>query len=168
MNAPTPRYYHTAVWTGSVMVVWGGADGVYFNSGGRYDPLSDTWAPTSTTSAPEVRAWHTAVWTGSLMVIWEGFGGPPGSDGSYFNTGGRYDPAADCWTPTSTLNAPEGRFNHTAVWTGSRVIVWGGAEINLEFNTGGRYDPATDTWKATMTANAPEGREKHTAVWTGA
>jgi len=52
VNAPTGRAAHTAVWTGSVMVVWGGswADGHsvhYVKTGGRYDPLSNAWAPTS-------------------------------------------------------------------------------------------------------------------------
>src|SRR6476646_314647 len=32
----------------------------------------------------------------------------------------------DSWTATSTTNAPTGRFYHTAVWTGSEMIVWGG------------------------------------------
>ena len=30
------------------------------------------------------------------------------------------------WTATSTTNAPAARFRHTAVWTGSEMIVWGG------------------------------------------
>src|SRR5437667_7515711 len=32
----------------------------------------------------------------------------------------------DMWTPTSTTNAPSGRDVHTAIWTGSEMIVWGG------------------------------------------
>ena len=30
----------------------------------------------------------------------------------------------DTWTTTGTTNAPNGRSNHTAVWTGSEMIVW--------------------------------------------
>lgn len=38
-GAPEPRYRHTAVWTGSEMIVWGGYDGAgYFDTGGRYAP----------------------------------------------------------------------------------------------------------------------------------
>jgi hypothetical protein len=71
----------------------------------------------------------------------------------------------DTWTATSTSNAPAARAYHTAVWTGSEMIVWGG---NLSpLNTGGRYDPTTDRWTATSTTNAPDGRSGHTAVWTG-
>jgi hypothetical protein len=32
----------------------------------------------------------------------------------------------DTWTATSTTNAPFARYGHTAVWTGSEMIVWGG------------------------------------------
>ena len=34
--------------------------------------------------------------------------------------------AQDSWTPTSTYGAPVARNRHTAVWTGTRMIVWGG------------------------------------------
>src|SRR5262249_50520105 len=74
----------------------------------------------------------------------------------------------DTWTPTNLTGAPDARVSHTAVWTGSEMIVWGGEDENsLELNTGGRYNPSTDSWTATSTTNAPEGRIYHTAVWTG-
>jgi N-acetylneuraminic acid mutarotase len=155
-NTPSGRNLHTAVWTGSDMIVWGGlAD----NSGGRYNPVTDSWTPTSTTNAPEMRIEHTTVWTGNEMIVWGGFN-PSG--GTYFNTGGKYSPATDSWTPTSTANAPSARTFHTAVWTGSEMTIWGGG-----VDTGGRYDPAMDGWTPTSTINAPSARTYHTAVWTG-
>src|SRR6266481_7535256 len=36
--------------------------------------------------------------------------------------------ADDTWTATSTTSAPAARDNHTAVWTGSEMIVWGGTD----------------------------------------
>jgi hypothetical protein len=139
-NAPTARIQHTAVWTGSEMIVWGGfspSGGTYFNTGGKYSPATDSWTPTSTTNAPSARYIHTAVWTRSEMTIWGG-GGVSGN----VDTGGRYDPATDGWAPTSTINAPSARTHHTAVWTGSEMIVWGGVGNGFPFpyfNTGGRY-----------------------------
>ena len=95
-NAPDARINHTAVWTGSEMIVWGGiGDGMYLNTGGRYNPATDNWAPTSRANAPEARVGHTAVWTGSEMIVW---GGTPGA--GFLNTGGRYDPATDSWIAT--------------------------------------------------------------------
>jgi hypothetical protein len=72
------------------------------------------------------------------MIVW---GGQAGLDlGHYFNTGGRYDPGTDSWTATSTVNAPGGRYRHTAVWTGNEMIVWGGILYsNTYTSTGGRY-----------------------------
>ncbi len=65
------------------------------------------------------------------MVVWGG----EDSFNTPLNTGGRYNPGTDIWAATSTTNAPTARQQHTAVWTGSEMIVWGGAALN----TGGRY-----------------------------
>jgi N-acetylneuraminic acid mutarotase len=166
-GAATPRALHTAVWTGSRMVVWGGADfNGYPVTGGRYDPTTDTWAPMSTTAAPAGRQNHTVVWTGSRMIVWGGYF-YDGADHE-LNSGGRYDPVADTWAATSTgSGVPSPRDLHAAVWTGSRMVVWGGYDAADLVNTGGRYDPTTNTWTTTSTANAPPGVELHTAVWTG-
>ena len=162
---PDGRYAHTAVWTGSEMIVWGGFTYCCstFNTGGRYNPSTDNWTITSTTNAPSARSNHTAVWTGSEMIVWGGsdFGI------NYFNTGSRYDPGNDSWTPTNTADAPTGRNLHTAVWTGSEMIVWGGYDGSNALNSGGRYNPDTDNWTATSTTNAPSARSGHTAIWSG-
>jgi len=164
-NAPSARYLHTAVWTGSEMIVWGGVDnnGNLLDTGGKYDPSTDSWTATSTTNAPSARYFHTAVWTGSEMIVWGGTTGFP----NLLNTGGRYNPSTDSWTATSITNAADGRFYHTAVWTGSEMIVWGGGNSNNYLNSGGRYIPTTDSWTTTSTTNAPNAREAHRAVWTG-
>ena len=166
-NAPIGRLAHSAVWTSTEMVVWGGyywdGDYHYFQSGGRYNPSTDSWVATSTTNSPEARASHTAIWTGSEMIVWGG-----GADAStYLNTGGKYNPSTDSWTATSTTNAPDARTNHTAVWSGSEMIVWGGTGVSGNLRTGGRYDPGADSWIATTTIEAPSARSYHTAVWTG-
>ena len=146
------------------MVVWGGNNGPsgVFNTGGRYDPVADTWTPTNPTGAPSARYFHTAVWTGGSMIIW-------GGDDltGQLSTGGRYDPATDIWMPVSTLNAPSARRWHSAIWTGHQMIVWGGYPVS-DPSVGGRYDPDSDSWAFTSTEGAPSGRERHTATWTGA
>src|SRR5207302_666642 len=83
-----------------------------------------------------------------------------------FNTGGRYHPSTDTWTATGTTDAPAGRSDHTAVWTGSEMIIWGGANDSGILNTGGRYNPDTDSWTGTSIAG-PSARADHAAVWTG-
>jgi N-acetylneuraminic acid mutarotase len=165
-NAPSARNLHTAVWSSSEMIVWGGSPdpNIYVNTGGRYNPGTDSWTATSTTNAPTGRDYHTAIWTGSEMIIW---GGTDGSNLFTSYTGGRYNPSTNSWTATSTTNAPSGRYDHRAVWTGSEIIIWGGTDGTNIFNTGGRYNPGTDNWTATSTTNAPTARSGHTAVWSG-
>src|SRR5437667_174672 len=120
-NAQVGRTQHTAVWTGSEMIVWGGVNsGGYLNTGGRYNPGTDSWTATSTIGAASDRALHRAVWTGSEMIVWGG--GNPG----LLNTGGRYNPGTDRRAATSNTSATAGRFSPTGVWTGSEMIVWGG------------------------------------------
>ena len=161
-GAPQGRNNHTAVWTGTEMIVWGGTG---FNDGGRYDPVTDHWQPTALDNAPTGRWYPSAVWTGSRMIVWGGYNDSTGIT----NTGGRYDPATDTWQSTSTTGAPAGRQEHTVVWTGSEMIVWGGwVGSNPRFNDGGRYDPASDSWVPVSTVGAPSARVAHTAVWTGA
>jgi len=147
------------------MIVWGG-DNCFLscdvNTGGQYNPSTDSWTPTSTTNAPDGRHSHTAVWTGTEMIVWGGFRLGIG----ILNTGGRYNPTTDSWVATSTVNAPNARLRHTAVWTGTNMIVWGGDDNANVLNTGGRYDPANDSWAPTSITSAPDARQFHTAVWT--
>jgi hypothetical protein len=116
------------------MVIWGGFGTSYLGTGGRYNPATDVWSPTSTTGAPSGRYLHTAVWAGGVMVVW---GGQDAS--SVVDTGGRYDPGADTWTATSTTGAPSARYYHKAIWTGSLMVVWGGQDASSVLGTGGRY-----------------------------
>ncbi len=171
-NVPSARTAHTAVWTGNRMVVWGGGTGaVQQNTGARYDPSSDTWTPTSTGgSVPLRRAAHSAVWTGNEMIVWGGYYYDANAGMNLdLATGARYSPASDTWTALSTAGAPVKRSGHTAVWTGSEMIVWGGSPNSsaLGYDTGARYSVASDTWRATTTTAAPAARSRHVAFWTG-
>ncbi len=162
-GAPNPRVQHTAVWTGSEMIVWAGTEFPHVNqtiysSGGRYNPATDSWTPTTMDAPPVPRKDHTALWTGSVMLVWSGNG---------HNSGGRYDPIADNWTLTTTWLAPVPRTRHVAVWTGSRMLVWGGSGAVGELDTGAHYDPATNSWTPMPTLGAPVPRAGHSAVWTG-
>jgi hypothetical protein len=57
------------------------------------------------------------------MIIWGGFG-PAALSIPEEDT----NPDSDSRTGTSTTNAPSVRSIHTAVWTGSEMIVWGGSD----------------------------------------
>ncbi len=169
-SVPSARQYHTAVWTGTEMIVWGGYGIGYLNSGGRYRPATDSWTATSVgANVPAGRQYHTAVWTGTTMIVWGGMRTVTGGTTVFYKDGGRYDPPSDTWLPTSTgPNVPDERQYHTAVWTGSEMIVWGGSNQSGDLNTGGRYSVVTDSWIPTsVTGNVPSIRERHTSLWTG-
>src|SRR5438046_5966117 len=88
---------------GNEMLIWGGYNGSTLNSGGRYNPTTDGWAATSTTSAPTSRYNHTAIWSGTEMIIWGGFNGS-----SELNSGRRYcgqSGPTPSPTPTATPTA---------------------------------------------------------------
>ena len=132
-NVPEARYDHTAVWSGTEMIVWGGVydDLGGLNTGGRYNPVEDSWTATTTVSAPGGVTGHTAVWTGSEMIVWGGILGWAGDT----DLGGRYNPVTDGWLPVT--NVPIGRLGHTAVWTGSEMIIWGGRDEDLGYPSKG-------------------------------
>jgi hypothetical protein len=110
-GAPQARNSHTAVWTGTRMVVWGGTASGFtkLQSGGRYDPATDSWAPVSTTGAPPARAGNTAVWTGSEMIV---FGGEINFL-TYYDTRAWRNNPSDTWS-SALVQRPLPR-SHTAV-----------------------------------------------------
>jgi hypothetical protein len=179
-GAPSARRYHSCVWTGSEMVIWGGdGDAVHdqgLGDGRRYDPVRDRWHDVASDGAPAARWAHTAVWTGRQMLIWGGLGcsrtraGEPTTCGD----GAAYDPEANAWTPIPDGNgAPSARSSHSAVWTGQVMLVWGGSSDACADGSsgpcadGGAYDPVSRRWSALPSATPAQPRAGHVAVWTG-
>jgi N-acetylneuraminic acid mutarotase len=159
INAPTARDSHSAVWTGTSMIIFGGiVNNATVNDGKSYNPSTNSWTPISSASGLSARANTNAVWTGTKMIIW----------GGGYNDGALYDPTLDQWSIMSTTNAPAARGFSTAVWTGTKMIIWGGQLSNGVFSNDGKiYDPSSNTWASISSLNAPAGRFHHTAIWTG-
>ena len=109
------------MWTGSEMIVWGGYERQRaFEHGGRYNPAANTWTALTTTGAPAARSPH---------------GGVDGQRDDrlgrirrqrYLNDGGRYNPTANSLDGGHHHRRTRRALHHTAVWTGSEMIVWGG------------------------------------------
>lgn len=170
-GAPAPRFDHTAIWTGAKMIVWGGhdANGTILNDGASYDPNTDTWValPTvdNTGTAMPTRYGHTAVWTNAVMLIW---GGRDGAN-ALTNGGYAYNDAAASWTPINSAisSTPGARDNHTATWTGTEMLIWGGFTGGYA-NDGDTFNYANNVWGkdlGTPMITAPiGGRRNHTAV----
>ena len=167
VGAPAPRAAHTAVWTGSRMLVWGGnGTNGYLNTGGQFQPSNQPWTATTTLNAPAGRSGHIAVWTGSRMVVWGGQ-----NVNGLLGDGALYDPVGDQWTTLNLANAPAARSGADALWAGDRLLLWGGLNELGGLNTGAqlRFSPngLPVAWTAASTSAAPSGRSLHSVVWTG-
>ncbi len=179
-DAPlSPRHSSSGIWTGRELIVFGGeSPGVSEGDGASYNPATDEWTKLPPESSLQRgRNNHTAVWTGKEMIIWGGFGGRIGEEEQIFNNGARFNPATGEWKPLSTRGTPSARFGHSAVWTGTEMIIWGGysdgqtayagAHADAHLDDGARYSPDAGAWKPISKSNAPSKRYGHTAVWTG-
>lgn len=166
-GAPSARTEHAFAWTTARLFVWGGRnDFGLLSDGATYDPIGNLWQATPASGAPSARRGATATWCGDRVIVFGGQGtsGEVGTGAMLPFAGGVTQGA---WQALSTTDAPIARQGHTAVWTGTRLIVWGGKVGGVPLNSGASYDPATDTWTALSTANAPSARSGHVAVWTG-
>ncbi len=178
-GAPAARYNQSIVWSGERAIEWGGQSGTTFygasaNGGASYSPGTtllhpsrDVWATGTSAAAADTpaRLGQSAVWGGKYMLVFGGMG-TAGTVVTGVNVGRRYDPVANSWTVMQATGIPAARKNHTAVWTGSEMIVWGGSNDTVALQDGGRYNPATDAWTATESVtNVPSVRENHRAVW---
>ncbi len=153
------------------------------------------WTDMSMQHNLEQRGFHSAFWTGETgnplsanrMLIWGGCRETETAIygcAKYFNDGGLYNPyqqdKAKQWENIVTINAPEGRIEHAAVWTDFAVdkrnrfkmFVWGGCTSGdgciKYLNTGGIFDPAARNWVPVgIDENTPSARSNHSVVWTG-
>jgi N-acetylneuraminic acid mutarotase len=170
VNAPRARSGHVAAWTGKEMIVWGGyyytnfLDTVFLNDGARYNPETDTWTRMTNHGFTFPAAFATATWTGKELLVAGGLS-EAGPNLYYVNTIYSYNPTNDGWSLAALLPNEHRRYGHTAVWTGTELLVWGGRTTNV-LDTGFRYNPATDIW-ADLPDTAASGRTGHSAVWTG-
>ncbi|MCM2278870.1 MAG: choice-of-anchor D domain-containing protein [Oligoflexia bacterium] len=182
VGAPSARSHATAVWSAGAaterMIVWGGlaAGDVADATGAMYDPVNDDWAPITALGAPSARFGHTAVWdeTRGRMMVWGGGAGAVLGAGLGFE----YDPALDTWNAINDALAdtPAGRFQHTATWAGSKMLVWGGClaknageacQLGGETATGAIFDPGVPSWTPISAVGAPSARYQHSAAWNG-
>jgi len=159
------------------------------NAGAVYDVNADHWTPMSSVGAPAERVIDgNVIAAGKQVFVWGGarVGGRSGTiqpddptaaaltkspglecpnwepDYCSYGDGALYDPAADRWAPVTRTGAPSARSRAVIAWTGSRVLVWGGARYALssqdgvssqQLTDGALYDPDTNSW--TPMAEAP-------------
>jgi N-acetylneuraminic acid mutarotase len=161
------RIWHSMVWTGDELIVWGGrGPEEAFNDGAAYDPVKDTWRVIA--PAPlSPRVDHAAIWMGTQMLVWGGrIDGAPST--TYFADGATYDPRTNTWERVagSPMSA---RARVAAVWstTTREVLLWGGIyEFDFYSADGAAFDPTTRKWThLSITTATP--RAAQSSFWDG-
>jgi N-acetylneuraminic acid mutarotase len=164
-NAPAARDGHALVWTGSAFLVFGGRnqDGL-LNDLALFHPATNTWSALSRPNPPVARFNAVSVWTGDRLLVWggEGEGGFLGDGAQLVFTNG----VASHWQAISPTGAPSVRTTTGAVWTGTKLLFWGGYN-GAPLGDGAAYDPVANTWETLSTAGAPSARNGHAVAWTG-
>ena len=194
-------YNGTIVWTGSEFLLWGGGRVPYncgagfcsysylSNKGLKYNPATNVWTTMPVTNAPVARYYHKAVWTGTEMIVWGGKDRLQDSLHSFQNTGGKYNPTTNTWTPLSIPPSFAGRQDFTMTYIGSnKVIIWGGKAVEPKTRTitlqcasgplsvyyydsirnysdGIIYNTINNTWTTMNNSGAPSARYAATAEW---
>lgn len=160
------------MWTGTEMLVWGGASGAnggeLHADGAAFDPAKRTWhllppAPLSP------RTGQAAVWSGHEMLVWGGYTHVGASAFAVTDSGAAYDPRSNRWQtlPSAALSP---RADALGVWTGTAVLILGGhpavtTATRRGFGDGALYEPTTGRW--TYLA-APSHTGGHPLDWVAA
>jgi N-acetylneuraminic acid mutarotase len=130
--APAPARSLTAkaVWDGREVLVVGGTAGL------AYDPGRNVWRRLAPMQSARSQA--AMVWTGRRLLVWGGTTSRYTAEKVVTpNRGLAYAPRSDRWSPLP--GAPLlGRLDPTAVWTGQKLLVWGGYRPATPAGTGTR------------------------------
>ncbi len=165
------------IWTGSEMLVFSPG------GGGRFDPERNRWTPLSVEGLPDelIREWDSSRHTPVLAGRWLVFPYPK-KYGCLWDYGSPYvvvlyDLEEDRWTALRfTDQAPRARKFPVTVWTGEKLLIWGGVgEVFVEgegaraevLGDGAALDPATGTWTPMSGEGAPSPRSAAAGIWTG-
>jgi hypothetical protein len=141
INAPLARIEHTAIWTGSEMIVWGGID----------DSLNYLNTMPAFCIRQPCRPAGSYLLQADLITL-----------STLLRARNSTIRSAGSWTATGSLNTA--RYEHTAtLLANGKVLVAGGSDSSGNASTSAElYDPATGTWTATGSLNTE--RTEHTAT----
>ncbi len=142
-NTPSPRSLATAVWTGSVIVVWGGLDPASMEplaDGAVYDPVLDAWSPMS--PGPTARAATVGAPVAQRVVFFGGQGAASAPLGGL----DAYDLERDVWEP-GMENSPPPVADPAAA--GGTLTFWthgGRTDMNTGVSDSNYYSMSTERW----------------------
>jgi Kelch motif len=162
-GAPSARIMATAVWTGKVVIVYGGTDAAgttVFSDGASYDPGMNSWSPLPSSPPPSPRSAPFAFWDGTRAIFWGGVnatGNVSGAD--------RFD--LKTWSVSSTTGDPGPLLNPALGFNGSVIYMQGGwLSPNPIIDKVYSYTSSTDKWSVLAKSLSP--RVGAFGTWDGA
>jgi len=159
-NTPTARVFATAVWTGSVVIVFGGSDAsgvIVYKDAAVYDPGKNVWSAIA--PAAKQRSMALGFWDGTRAVFYGGVNGAfpvAGAD--------RFDLSS--WTSSTMTNDPGAISNFACAWNGDSLLLQGGILAGMRTDKVFCYTSTTDVW--TSPTKNITARSNAFGVWDGA
>ena len=160
-----PSQQPLGVWTGREVLIFvsrfdpeGKPWPARYARAAAYNPAADSWRRLAPMMQSDLRFGGPAIWDGREALVV--------SAGSSSKSTFAYGPATNGWRRLAAM--PSSRVGPAAVWTGSRLFVWGGqnADASRYLGDGVAYDPGSNRWASI--ARAPLPASGGTAVvWTG-
>lgn len=171
-----------AVWTGTEMIVWSDVVRAYFPAAepvwafdiAAYNPSTDSWRQFAPSSIDFELSQVTGVWTGEELVLFGANFDRRSREGDLADAplalGVGFNPTTEDWRrladPPFSDADQIGLGNHSAAWSGSRMLVWVGAGfMSVPDPELWSYDPAADVWE--RGASSPVNAEDPELIWTG-
>ena len=148
----------------------------FFDHVSVWDETRKAWTTVDARNRLAPRTLYALAVAGRRALVWGGWSAPRPAARA-LGDGAVLDLGTKRWKPMSAAHAPSPRFLPTAVvWTGSRLLVWGGRFAppdatrptqTVLLADGASYDPVADRWTAMSTADAPTARTDAIVAWTG-
>jgi hypothetical protein len=160
-GAPTARTLATAVWTGSVVIVFGGIDAAGNNllkDAYSYDPDAKTWTTLPPALTPRSQA--LGIWDGKRAIFW---GGTSPTNVAIAGAD-RFD--LTNWTTSSGPGDPGALLAPATAFDGSILYLLGGILNGTRQEKAFTYETTSDKW-STM-SKGPTMRSSPFGVWDGA
>ncbi|MEP7049326.1 MAG: hypothetical protein ABJB12_03195 [Pseudomonadota bacterium] len=159
---PTPRTFATCVWTGSVVIVFGGTDNkmtqAALSSGAIYDPRDMSWTPLP--NAPSARSQPVGYWDGTRALFW---GGTNGLQSAAIAGAERFNLTS--WASASGGGDPGAVVFPAYAFDGSVLYLQGGLIGNTRQDRVSSYTGSADKW-ATLSKSLT-ARWGAFGVWDG-
>lgn len=169
-GSPSARVLASAVWTGKVVIVFGGADAggnTSYRDGAIYDPKADSWTALNPPSTVTRRTAPYAFWDGSSAIFW---GGTVANGGGWTSSGNgeRFDLTS--WSTLSTQTDPGALAYPSVGFDGSLMYLSGGVVGNNRQDKSFSYDITNNKWTALGGGGpmgGPSSRSTGFGAWDG-